>query len=35
MDSLICSHLPDIVVELLMTLFEGGGAEGDPRGFLG
>ncbi|XP_039987125.1 serine-protein kinase ATM [Xiphias gladius] len=28
-DSLIHSNLADIVVELLMTLYEGGGAEGD------
>uniref|UniRef100_A0A8D2ZRU2 Serine-protein kinase ATM n=1 Tax=Scophthalmus maximus TaxID=52904 RepID=A0A8D2ZRU2_SCOMX len=28
-DSLIHTNLPDIVVELLMTLHEGGGAEGD------
>ncbi|XP_030599575.1 serine-protein kinase ATM-like [Archocentrus centrarchus] len=28
-DSLIHSNLPDIVVELLMTLYEGSGAEGD------
>ncbi|XP_069003708.1 serine-protein kinase ATM [Embiotoca jacksoni] len=32
-DSLIHSNLADIVVELLMTLYEGGGAEGD-RGDL-
>lgn len=28
-DSLIHSNLADIVVELLMTLYEGSGAEGD------
>lgn len=28
-DSLIHSNLADIVVELLMTLYEGGGSEGD------
>ncbi|XP_019950752.2 serine-protein kinase ATM [Paralichthys olivaceus] len=32
-DSLIHTNLPDIVVELLMTLYEGGGTEGD-RGEL-
>jgi len=32
-DNLIHNNLADIVVELLMTLYEGGGAEGD-RGDL-
>ena len=32
-DSLIHNNLADIVVELLMTLYEGGGTEGD-RGEL-
>lgn len=33
MDNLIHSNLADIVVELLMTLYEGGGTEG-PAGDL-
>ncbi|XP_067102314.1 serine-protein kinase ATM isoform X1 [Osmerus mordax] len=33
-DSLIHSNLADIVVELLMTLYEGAGTEGDPSGEL-
>lgn len=34
-DSLIHSNLADIVVELLMTLYEGSGPEGDLRRFVG
>ncbi|KAM8853870.1 serine-protein kinase ATM [Synchiropus picturatus] len=34
-DSLIRSHLPDIVVELLMTLYEGAAAAGDLKHFMG
>ncbi|KAM9801505.1 serine-protein kinase ATM [Neosynchiropus ocellatus] len=34
-DSLIHSNLPDIVVELLMTLYEGGAAKGDLKQFVG
>lgn len=35
MDNLIHSNLADIVVELLMTLYEGGGTEGDLQRFIG
>ncbi|CAM9316090.1 unnamed protein product, partial [Lampetra planeri] len=34
-DSLIHSNLADIVVELLMTLYEGNGAQGDLKRFIG
>lgn len=34
-DNLIHSNLADIVVELLMTLYEGSGPEGDLRRFVG
>lgn len=34
-DSLIHSNLADIVVELLMTLYEGNGAQGDLKRYIG
>lgn len=34
-DSLIHSNLADIVVELLMTLYEGSGADGELGRFVG